>query len=112
MEHNVGIFPGKKYIEIQPKTIPCELITTLSADSKIRIATHEEVNAGLQKDYSDQVSCTLTSKYKVEIPGTSRRMIYTGISNRLQAGTVAWVTGLHSLALEKMIDVVPIMLDS
>ena len=49
--------------------------------------------------------------YNAETSGHARRQIYTGVQCKIPPGQIGWITGLPSLALTEMLDVIPMTLD-
>ena len=106
------IYPGREYIEINQKAIPCYNISAKPKHGKIRLFTEDKNSQPPITEHQDTSGLILTAAYDVDIPAKSRRLVYTGLKCEIPTGTVGWVTGLSGLAISKMIDVTPMILDT
>ena len=103
------IYPGREYIVLKEKMIYCHHVAAKPTHDRIRL--YSEAPEQLRHGFPDAIGQTLYSAYNVEIPAHARRQIYTGVQCKIPPGQIGWITGLPSLALTEMLDVIPMTLD-
>ena len=103
------IYPGREYIVLKEKMIYCHHVAEKPTHDRIWL--HSEAREQLRHGFSDAIGQTLCSAYNVEIPAYARRQIWTLVQCKISPREIGWITGLPSLVLTEMLDVVPMTLD-